>query len=98
MKIIPSVAIGLVRDIDAHLGRVKVLFPWLGPEQQSNWAPLASLLAGKERGVQFMPEVDDEVLVAFEHGSFDHPFVIGCLWNGADTAPETSQSNRVIVT
>ncbi|MDB5812216.1 MAG: Rhs element Vgr protein [Betaproteobacteria bacterium] len=98
MKSMSSVVIGLVRDIDASLGRVKVSFPWLASEQDSNWAPIASLLAGKARGVRFMPEVDDEVLVAFEHGSFDHPYVIGFLWNGADAAPDSSQYNRIIVT
>jgi uncharacterized protein involved in type VI secretion and phage assembly len=98
MKAMSSVVIGLVRDIDPRLARVKVFFPWLGTEQDSNWAPIASLLAGKERGARFMPEVDDEVLVAFEHGSFDHPYVIGFLWNGADPAPDNSQYNRIIVT
>ena len=45
-----------------------------------------------------MPEVDDEVLVAFEHGSFEHPYVVGHLWNGKDLPPEADSSNRVIVT
>jgi len=98
MKAMSSVVIGLVRDTDPRLGRVKVFFPWLGTEEDSNWAPIASLLAGKQRGARFMPEVDDEVLVAFEHGSFDHPYVIGFLWNGADPAPDNSQTNRIIVT
>jgi uncharacterized protein involved in type VI secretion and phage assembly len=55
-------------------------------------------LAGKGRGAFFMPEVDDEVLVAFEHGDFDHPFIVGFLWNGVDQPPETTNKNRIIKT
>ena len=58
------------------------------PAQESYWAPIASLMAGKKRGARFMPERDDEVLVAFDHGDFDHPYVVGFLWNGADKAPD----------
>ena len=46
-------------------------------------------MAGKERGYWFMPEVDDEAIVAFEHGDFDHPFVVGFLHNGVDTPPDS---------
>jgi uncharacterized protein involved in type VI secretion and phage assembly len=57
-------------------------------------------MAGNGRGVYFLPEVDDEVLVAFEHGQVDHPFVLGSLWNGKDNAPESNtdgeNNNRTI--
>ena len=46
----------------------------------------------------FMPEKEDEVLVAFERGDFDHPYVVGYLWNGVDTPPETDPENRIIFT
>jgi len=45
---------------------------------------------GGDEGAYFLPEVDDEVLVAFEHGSVEHPYVIGSLWNGHDTPPESN--------
>ena len=45
-----------------------------------------------------MPEIDDEVLVAFEHGDFEHPFIVGFLWNGEDVPPETTNKNRIIKT
>src|SRR5215510_16339114 len=76
------------------LGRVKVRFPWFSNEDESGWARIAAPMAGKERGIYFLPEVDDEVLVAFEHGRVDHPYVLGCLWNGQDTAPENNNDGE----
>ena len=98
MKPIEGVAIGLVTDVDAKLARVKVSFPWMDPPQSSYWAPIASVMSGKKRGTRFMPEVDDEALVAFDHGDFAHPYVVGFLWNGQDVAPDDQKTNRLIVT
>jgi uncharacterized protein involved in type VI secretion and phage assembly len=98
MKQIESVAIGTVSKVDAKLGRIKVMFKWMKPEQESNWAPIASLLAGKQRGARFMPVKDDEVLVAFDRGKFEFPYVVGFLWNDVDKSPDDNEHNRVIVT
>jgi hypothetical protein len=98
VKPIEGVAIGLVSEVDAKLGRVKVSFPWMDPPQTSHWAPIASLLSGKKRGARFMPELSDEALVAFDRGQFDHPYVVGFLWNGEDEAPDNVKTNRVVVT
>lgn len=98
MKHIDGVAIGLVSEVDAKLGRVKVKFPWMDPPQASYWAPIASLLSGKKRGARFMPELEDEALIAFDRGEFDHPYVVGFLWNGADEAPDDVKYNRIVVT
>lgn len=84
-----GVVVGVVtnnQDTDG-LGRVKVKFPWLSDQDESQWARIAAPMAGKERGMFFLPEVDDEVLVAFEHGDVRFPFVIGALWNGVDKPP-----------
>jgi uncharacterized protein involved in type VI secretion and phage assembly len=84
-----GVVVGVVtnnQDTDG-LGRVKVKFPWLSDQDESQWARIAAPMAGKERGVFFLPEVDDEVLVAFEHGDVRFPYVIGALWNGVDKPP-----------
>jgi uncharacterized protein involved in type VI secretion and phage assembly len=80
---------------DMH--RVKIRFPWLSNDIESHWARVAAPMAGKGRGAYFLPEVDDEVLVAFEHGQVDHPYVLGSLWNGKDDAPESNadgENNR----
>jgi uncharacterized protein involved in type VI secretion and phage assembly len=73
-----------------NLHRVKVRFPWLDDSTESFWARVATPMAGNDRGLYFLPEVDDEVLVAFEHGSIDFPYVVGSLWNGKDKAPESN--------
>jgi uncharacterized protein involved in type VI secretion and phage assembly len=100
MKRYPGVVTGIVKDLNDPdgQGRIELQFPWLSESLRSSWAPVASALAGKERGAFFMPELDDEVLVAFEHGDLNHPFIVGFLWNGVDTPPETTNQNRVIKT
>lgn len=93
---LPSVVIGIVtnnQDPDG-LGRVKVKFPWLSDADESAWARVAVLMAGKERGTYFLPEVEDEVLVAFEHGDLRFPYVIGSLWNGKDTPPAKNDDGK----
>lgn len=82
-----GVMIGLVSDNQDpdSLGRVKLRFPWKDDSDESTWARIATLMAGKDRGSWFLPEVGDEVLVAFEHGDVQHPYVLGALWNGVDT-------------
>ncbi len=76
------------------LGRVKVKFPWLTEESESDWAKIVSFMAGKERGGFFLPEVGDEVLVAFEQGDIDCPYVIGALWNGEDKPSESNSDGK----
>lgn len=98
MRTIESVAIGTVSKVDAELGRIKVTFKWMKPEQESHWAPIASLLAGKQRGARFMPEEHDEVLVAFDRGNYEHPYIVGFLWNDVDKSPDNNEHNRLIVT
>jgi Rhs element Vgr protein len=86
---LPGVAIALVDDNDDpdDMGRVRLRFPWMGEDAVSFWARVAMPGAGKDYGMVWIPQVGDEVLVAFEHGDPSHPFVIGALWNGTDTPP-----------
>lgn len=73
------------------LGRVLVALPWApdaGGESYQLWARVATLMGGNNRGSWFVPDVTDEVLVAFEGGDPRRPFVLGGLWNGKDAPPE----------
>jgi len=65
-------------------GRVKVSFPWLSDSYESDWARVVQAGAGPNRGLVVVPEVNDEVLVAFEHGDVRRPYVLGGLYNGVD--------------
>ena len=84
----------LVTDINdpEGLGRVKIALPW-SPDtagaRYETWARLATFMAGNNRGSWFIPDVDDEVLIVFEGGDPRRPYVIGSLWNGKDTPPES---------
>lgn len=82
-----------VRD-PRKLGRVKVKFPWLADDYASGWARTVQVGAGQNRGAMIVPEVGDEVLVGFEQGDFDHPYVLGGLYNGKD-APASSSYELV---
>jgi phage baseplate assembly protein V len=83
-----GVTVGIVTSIEdeEHLGRIRVKFPFIADQIESGWARLSTPWAGKGRGHYFVPEVDDEVLVAFEHGDLRHPYVLGCVWS-ADAPP-----------
>jgi uncharacterized protein involved in type VI secretion and phage assembly len=91
-----GVVVGIVtnnRDPE-NMHRVKVRFPWLNRDDESNWARVANPMAGNGRGAYFLPEVNDEVLVAFEHGSVEHPYVIGSLWSGTDVPHESNSDGQ----
>ena len=83
----PGVVPGVVTDVNdpQMLGRVKVALPWLSDTYTSTWARTVQLGAGKDRGWMVLPEVGDEVLVAFEQGDARTPYVLGGLHNGVDT-------------
>jgi phage protein D len=83
---ISGVVVGIVTNNDdpGEMGRVKLKFPWLSDDYESDWARLMQLGAGPKAGAVFIPEVNDEVLVAFEFGDVRRPYVIGNLYNGQD--------------
>jgi uncharacterized protein involved in type VI secretion and phage assembly len=82
--------VGVVTDNKdpEKLGRVKVKMPILSEQDTTFWVPIVMMGAGKNRGWFFIPEVDDEVLVLFEHGDVNRPLVVGALWGGKDKPPE----------
>jgi phage protein D len=77
---------------DKNMGRVKVKFPTL-EDKESYWARMTTLGGGKDRGFDCLPEIDDEVLVAFEHGDINRPYIIGSVWNGKDNPPENVKNS-----
>ena len=99
MSKISGVVIGLVTNVADPLSqnRVKLRFPWLDDNQETDWIRIATMMAGGGRGSMFMPEVDDEVLVAFEHADVRFPYVVGFLWNGKDNPPGEHVRDRKIV-
>jgi uncharacterized protein involved in type VI secretion and phage assembly len=90
----------LVSNVDDPdtLGRVKLSFPWLGDKAESHWARVALAGAGPERGLAVLPEVGDEVLVAFDHGDPRMPYVLGGLYNGTDKLPGKPIDGGEVVT
>ncbi len=93
---IHGVVIGTVTNNqdEEKLGRIKVKFPWLSDEDESSWARIATPMAGKEQGIYFLPDVEDEVLVAFEQGDMRFPYVLGALWNGKAPPPLTNDDGK----
>lgn len=84
-----GLVIGIVTDNQDpdNRGRVKVKYPWLSEEHASDWARVVAVGGGRQRGVLFLPEVNDEVLIGFEQGDISHPYILGGLWNGKDSPP-----------
>lgn len=98
-KRISGAMIGIVKSLQDDSGQGKILlqFPHLPGGPKSAMAPVAAPLAGKNRGAFFMPEIDDEVLVCFDQGNINHPYIVGFLWNGVDKPPETDPKNRIFL-
>jgi len=93
---VKGLAVAIVRqnkDDSGHVS-VRVSFPWHSQPRDSYPARIAVPMAGKNRGMYFVPEVGDEVLCGFDKGLLDHPYVVGCLWNGADGSPEKNSDGN----
>jgi uncharacterized protein involved in type VI secretion and phage assembly len=69
-------------DDPESLGRIKVRFHWMESTEESPWLRIATPYAGDKMGIYILPEIDDEVLVAFESNNAEKPYVIGSMFNG----------------
>ena len=101
MSRVPGVLPAIVKSVadPNNMGRIKVQFDWMDDAPVSYWARVAAPMAGKARGCFFMPEVDDEVLVAFEHGDVAFPYIVGYCWSGVDKPPfDADQHKRGVKT
>jgi uncharacterized protein involved in type VI secretion and phage assembly len=94
-----GVVVGVVTNNNDPLyeGRVKVKFPWMEDNLETGWVRVAMVGSGKNRGVFFTPEINDEVLVAFEQGNFNAPFIVGSLWSGKNKPPLPPSGGSVVV-
>lgn len=91
-----EVVIGVVTDIkdEGKLCRIKVKIPSMPITDNTHICNWISLGGSKDRGWFSLPEVDDEVLVAFEHGDISRPLILGALWNGKDKAPDNNADGK----
>ncbi|MDQ7024436.1 MAG: VgrG-related protein [Anaerolineae bacterium] len=97
--VVPAIVTN-IKDDENDIVRVKVKYPWMDNELESHWARLAGVGAGQSAsGIHWLPQVNDEVLVAFENGNINRPYVLGGLWNGTDKPPQvigdTLKSDKV---
>ncbi|HLI02450.1 MAG TPA: VgrG-related protein [Acidimicrobiales bacterium] len=92
----PGLAVGLVTNIDQSTGRVKVRYPGLTATYETGWARVVAAGGGKARGGVWVPEVNDEVLVAFEGGDPRQPVVIGGLYGAKSTLPPTAITDGAV--
>jgi uncharacterized protein involved in type VI secretion and phage assembly len=96
----PAIVTDLVDPDD--LGRIEVRFPALGVRGDSDvraWATLCTPYADDQQGLAILPDVDSQVVVAFEAGHWERPYIIGAAWNGTTTlphAPEAANNIRLL--
>jgi uncharacterized protein involved in type VI secretion and phage assembly len=76
------------------LARVKLRLPWRGKDFETDWVRIVTPMGGSDRGVYFLPEVGDEVLVAFDRDDIRYPYVLGFLWSRTDAPPEKNSNQK----
>ena len=79
---------------EAREGRVKVKFPWFDDQLTTEWCRVRQFYAGNDYGAFFVPEVGDEVLVAFIQGDMRYPVILGGLYNGQDKPPTSRADDK----
>ncbi|WGL52095.1 phage baseplate assembly protein V [Nocardioides sp. BP30] len=94
---LPGVITGVVTNVadPDNAGKVKVTYATQGSTVESPWARVVTIGAGKGRGLEFQPEVNDEVLVAFEQGDTRRPLVLGGLFSAKNTLPTSPKAGNV---
>jgi uncharacterized protein involved in type VI secretion and phage assembly len=84
-----GVTVGVITNNEDpdKLGRVRVKFPSVSDSEESAWARVLTAGGGSSKGMQFVPDVNDEVLVIFEHGDPRRPYVLGAVWSDKQKPP-----------
>lgn len=98
----PAIVTSLTGD-PLRLDRIELKFPWLGSEGESvrAWATLLSPYADEDQGFQTLPEVDSTVVVGFEAGELERPYIVGGMWTGParmPVSPTDANDKRVLQT
>lgn len=96
-NVIAGIVTGTVKEIydEKFPGMIKVeIFMTDGTVNVTDWIRVIVPYGGLNRGMYFLPELGDEVAVAFERGDIERPYVIGCLWNTVDTIPEGAVTEK----
>jgi len=100
--VLPGIVVGPqgeTKHVD-EFGRVRVRFPWRNPAFSNSqvgdtgWVRVAQIATGVGTTSMWIPEIGDEVVLAFEHGDANRPVVIGSLWNGTDLPPSSLPANK----
>ena len=86
----------MVGNSAGSAGDVKVKYVSIGDQVESNWARIVTLGAGSQRGMTFLPEINDEVIVGFEGGDARRPVILGGLFNGKDVPVEFGVQNNTV--
>jgi phage baseplate assembly protein V len=91
-----GVAEAIVTAVDdpAREGRVKIQMPWFNEQMETEWCRVRQFYAGNGYGAFFVPEVGDEVLIAFIHGDMRFPIILGGLYNGQDLPPSFRDADK----
>lgn len=77
-----------------HSGRVKVKYAWRDDNDESDWIRIMTPMAGNQMGVYFLPEIDDEVVVAFQNGDINYPIILGALWSANVPPPDANDDEK----
>ena len=94
MKKYYGVTVGrVINPLDPlSLSRLQVQLPFIDSLDLAPWARVCTPMAGMLSGEYYIPNVGDEVLVAFEHGDVNAPYILGSLWNAIERPPLLSPS------
>jgi uncharacterized protein involved in type VI secretion and phage assembly len=94
--VFPAIVTNVVDE--KHLGRVEVRFPFLGKAGESvrAWATLLTPYADDDQGMMILPAKDSQVVVGFEAGVLERPYVLGAAWNGREKLPaQPAEANNL---
>lgn len=88
----------VVDNVDADgLDRIKVRFPWMQDSETTPWMSVMVPYAGNGRGMRFIPEIDEEVMVDFVDNNAERPIMIGSFYTTANPSGVAHEGNHIKV-